>query len=56
MNAAKGGLSQKIKAALGDKLILPSNVTYSTKEIGFDVKKGEHKGTVVPLMVELSHK
>ena len=56
MNAAKGGLSQKIKAALGDKLILPSNVTYSTKDIGFDVKKGEHKGTVVPLMVELSHK
>ncbi len=56
MNAAKGGLSQKIKAALGDKLILPSNVTYSTQKIGFDVKKGEYSGTVVPLMVELSHK
>ena len=56
MNAAKGGLSQKIKAALGDKLILPSEVTYSTSKIGFDVKKGEHKGAVVPLMVELSHK
>lgn len=56
MNAAKGGLSQKIKAALGDKLILPSEVTYSTSKIGFDVKKGEQKGTVVPLMVELSHK
>ncbi len=56
MNAAKGGLSQKIKAALGDKLILPSNVTYNTQKIGFDVKKGEYSGTVVPLMVELSHK
>ena len=56
MNAAKGGLSQKIKAALGDKLILPSNVTYNTKAIGFDVNKSQHTGTVVPLMVELSHK
>ncbi len=56
MNAAKGGLSQKIKAALGDKLILPSNVTYSTKDIGFEVTKSQHVGTVVPLMVELSHK
>ena len=56
MNAVKGGLSQKIKAALGDKLILPSSVTYSTKEIGFEVKKGAYTGTVVPLMVELSHK
>lgn len=57
MNAIKsGGLSQKIKAALGDKLILPSNVTYSTKDIGFEVKKGEYTGTVVPLMVELTHK
>ena len=56
MNAAKGGLSQKIKAALGDKLILPSNVTYNTKAIGFEVTKSQHAGTVVPLMVELSHK
>ncbi len=56
MNAAKGGLSQKIKAALGDKLILPSQVTYRTANIGFEVLKNAQSGTVVPLMVELSHK
>jgi hypothetical protein len=55
MNGTKGGLSQKIAAALGDKLILPSQVQYKLDKIGFDVK-GVVKGKVVPLMVEISHK
>jgi hypothetical protein len=55
MNRTTGGLSQKIKAALGDKLILPSNVGYSLNTVGFDVKKNKHAGTVVPLMVEMTH-
>jgi len=54
MNASKGALSSKIKAALGDKLILPSDITYQAATIGFDVKPS-HKGTVVPLMVEITH-
>ena len=55
MNQASGGLSQKIKAALGDQLILPSEVSYALDEIGFQVKKDNHQGTVVPLMVEITH-
>ena len=54
MNAVKGGLSSKIAAALGDKLILPSNVKYKLNEVGFNVD-GTVKGKVVPLMVEISH-
>lgn len=53
MNAAKGGLSTKIKAALGDKLILPSNISYSNT-IGFETKNSTD-GLVVPLMIELTH-
>ena len=55
MNEMKGGLTRKIKSALGDKLTLPSDITYHLKSIGFDVKQG-HKGTVVPVMVELTHR
>ncbi|MCC6725633.1 MAG: DUF4384 domain-containing protein [Saprospiraceae bacterium] len=54
MNATRGGLSAKIHAALGDKLMLPSDVKYRLNEIGFDVK-GAKTGTVVPLMVEIAH-
>ncbi|MBK8522507.1 MAG: C1 family peptidase [Ferruginibacter sp.] len=54
MNAVQGGLSKKINAALGDKVTLPSDITYHLNDIGFDVKQ-QHKGTVVPLMVEITH-
>jgi hypothetical protein len=55
MNATKGSLSQKVGAALGDRLILPSQGQYKLDKIGFNVN-GEVKGKVVPLMVEISHK
>jgi C1A family cysteine protease len=54
MNAVQGGLSVKIKAALGDQLILPSDITYHSNAVGFDVKE-KHRGTVAPLMVEITH-
>ncbi len=54
MSATTGGLSGKIKAALGDKLIEKSDVNYSNKQIGFEFTSKKHGG-VVPLMVELSH-
>jgi hypothetical protein len=54
MSATSGGLSKKIKAALGDKLISKGDVKYSDKEIGFDFTS-KKRGGVVPLMVELSH-
>lgn len=54
MNAVKGGLSSKIAAALGNKLLLPSKVQYKTNSIGFDAS-GNSEGKVVPLMVEITH-
>ncbi len=54
MNGMKGGLSAKIRAALGDMLIPPGQVKYRLNEAGFDVE-GKVQGKVVPLMVEISH-
>jgi hypothetical protein len=54
MTNTKGGLSRKIKAALGDKLISKSDVNYSNTQIGFEFTS-KKRGGVVPLMVELSH-
>lgn len=54
MQNASGGLTSKIKAALGDKLIDKSKVSYSSTKPGFKVKE-DAKGYVVPLMVEITH-
>jgi len=54
MSAASGGLSQKIKAALGDRLVNKGDVKYSPTEIGFSLDNYNRNG-VVPLMVELTH-
>ena len=54
MNGLQSGLTQKIKKALGDKLILPAAINYHSNDIGFDLK-ANYKGTVVPLMVEIKH-
>ena len=70
MSGMSGGLSKKIKAALGDKLIEKDKIKYDAEKPGFQVagKKGTRNlnvaddddnetpgGTVVPLMIELSH-
>ncbi|MAT89911.1 MAG: hypothetical protein CMC35_04390 [Flavobacteriaceae bacterium] len=54
MDAAEGGLTTKIKAALGDKLIDKKMVSYESASPGFSVKEGA-EGYVVPLMVEITH-
>jgi hypothetical protein len=54
MAATKGGLSTKVKAALGNALIAPDMVEFEAGSIGFSVKKGA-KGTVVPVLVEITH-
>ncbi len=48
MNAKKGGLSAKIMAALGDKLISKSKINYDSKKVGFsvNVKPGTRNLTV----------
>lgn len=75
MSNMSGGLSKKIKAALGNRLIAKEDVKYDLDKAGFSVNKtgsrnltvsddgdddnggGDHttKGTVVPLMIEITH-
>ena len=71
MNKTKGGLSKKIIAALGDKLIAKDKIKYDPKKAGFQVNvtmgsrnltvadddenKEVASGTVVPLMIEIKH-
>lgn len=54
MNAVGGSLSKKIAASLGDKLIRPEETRYHPNDIGFDITR-QTKGTVVPLMIEITH-
>lgn len=54
MSATSGGLSRKIKAALGDKLVDKGRVSYTAGQIGFSLENYS-KNAVVPLMVEISH-
>lgn len=54
MSATSGGLSQKIKAALGDKLVDKSKVSYIAGQIGFSLDNYS-RNAVVPLMIEITH-
>jgi hypothetical protein len=54
MGNKQGGLSSKIMAALGDKLIKKEAINYTGTQVGFEVK-ADAAGTVVPLMVEIKH-
>ena len=54
MGNKQGGLSSKIIAALGNKLIKKEDINYTGTQVGFEVK-GNAAGTVVPLMVEIKH-
>jgi hypothetical protein len=54
MGNKQGGLSSKIMAALGNKLIKKEDISYTGTQVGFEVK-ADAAGTVVPLMVEIKH-
>ena len=54
MSAESGGLSRKIRAALGSKLISKGDVQYDNNAIGFSFTS-KSRGGIVPLMVEISH-
>ncbi|RMB62895.1 DUF4384 domain-containing protein [Dokdonia sinensis] len=54
MQNTEGGLTTKIKRALGNKLIDKKDIEYASATPGFKVKEGA-SGYVVPLMVELTH-
>ncbi|OAV44974.1 DUF4384 domain-containing protein [Lewinella sp. 4G2] len=54
MAEVEGGLATKLRAALGDALIDPSQINYAANQVGFEVV-GETAGTVVPILIELRH-
>ncbi len=54
MQNTPGGLSAKMRAALGNKLIEKGDVKYDLNTVGFEVNDLQ-RGGVVPLMIELSH-
>ncbi len=54
MSQTAGGLTTKMQAALGDRLIDNDNISYNTEGIGFTVKE-QSMGNVVPLMIEIQH-
>ncbi len=54
MTATQGGLSKKIRAALGNKLVDKKQVTYTPGKVGFTLGNFNQNG-VVPVMVEISH-
>ena len=54
MGNNQGGLSSKIVAALGNKLIKKEDINYTGTRVGFEIKKNAN-GTVVPLIVEIKH-
>ena len=54
MSQTAGGLTQKIQAALGARLIAKENIEYDLNGVGFKVH-GNPKGDIVPLMVEIQH-
>jgi len=54
MGNNQGGLSSKIIAALGNKLIKKEDISYAGTQVGFVVKENV-AGTVVPLMIEIKH-
>lgn len=54
MSNKQGGLSAKIMAALGNKLIKKEDISYAGTQVGFEVKENA-AGTVVPLMIEIKH-
>jgi hypothetical protein len=54
MQNTSGGLSTKMRAALGNRLIEKGDVKYDLNQIGFEVPELQ-RGGVVPLMIEISH-
>lgn len=54
MGNKQGGLSSKIIAALGNKLIKKEDINYTGTQVGFSIKANA-AGSVVPLMIEIKH-
>ena len=54
INAASGSFIQRVYSVLGNQFIAPRDIKYSPSKIDFEVK-GNPKGSIVPLVVKISH-
>jgi hypothetical protein len=54
LSNARGGLSARIKAVLGNQLIDKANISYNPEKVGFSYESNS-AGGIIPLMVELKH-
>lgn len=55
IKAATGSFKQRVFSALGNEFIAPTNIDYQPTQVSFEVK-GNPKGTIVPMLVQISHK
>jgi Papain family cysteine protease/Domain of unknown function (DUF4384) len=55
IKAATGSFKQRVFSALGSEFIAPANINYQPTQVSFDVK-GNPKGTIVPMLVQITHK
>ena len=50
-----GTFKQKVFSLLGSEFISPTNIQYQPNDVAFEVK-GNPKGTIVPMLVQIVHK
>ena len=55
IKASTGSFKQRVFSALGSEFIAPANINYQPTQVSFDVK-GNPKGTIVPMLVQITHK
>ncbi len=55
IKSATGSFKQRVFSALGSEFIAPANIAYQPSKVSFEVK-GNPKGTIVPMLVQISHK
>lgn len=55
IKSAHGSFKQKVFSALGSEFISPANIAYQPSQVSFEVK-GNPKGTIVPMLVQIMHK
>ena len=54
VKGATGSFKQRVFSALGSEFIAPVNISYQPTQVSFEVK-GNPKGTIVPMLVQITH-
>lgn len=55
IKGATGSFKQRVFSALGSEFIAAANISYQPTAVSFEVK-GNPKGTIVPMLVQINHK